>query len=128
MRSTITFTLQILPVLRQEQALAITYSYPYMYFRFPCKTEDTAREISAAARAGGGGSASQPPVELAALLATMNLASFVAPLARLGVERPSDLGYITDEDLEGMRMTVIQKRKFKEIVDGAFGPPQMGGN
>ncbi|CAK0797910.1 unnamed protein product, partial [Prorocentrum cordatum] len=63
----------------------------------------------------------QPPVRLAALLAGVNLASFVAPLARLGVEGPSDLPYVTEEDLEGMGMSVIQRRKFRNLVDGASG-------
>ncbi|CAK0843612.1 unnamed protein product [Prorocentrum cordatum] len=66
-------------------------------------------------------------VELAALLAGVNLASFVAPLARLGVETRADLRYVTEEDLEGMSMTVIQRRKFKELADAAGGAAAAGG-
>jgi len=61
----------------------------------------------------------QPKPELFEVLSQVNLNAFFEPLNRLGVERPADLRYVNDDDLKTMGMTVIQQRKFKELVQAS---------
>lgn len=72
---------------------------------------------------GGSGS------EIARLLASVELSNFEIHLKRLGVECAADLKYVTAQDLENMHMTVIQRRKFDQLVTTHVGGgrPSMGG-
>lgn len=58
-------------------------------------------------------------LELMRALGAANLSAFLAPLAQLGVELLADLAYVTDADLKAMHMTIIQQRKFRELMSQA---------
>eukprot|EP00419_Tripos_fusus_P043370 CAMPEP_0172795544 /NCGR_PEP_ID=MMETSP1074-20121228/210537_1 /TAXON_ID=2916 /ORGANISM="Ceratium fusus, Strain PA161109" /LENGTH=278 /DNA_ID=CAMNT_0013632631 /DNA_START=39 /DNA_END=875 /DNA_ORIENTATION=+ len=49
-------------------------------------------------------------------LEPLNLGAFKDSLLRLGVESPADLRYVTDEDFKAMRLNIIQRRKFEELI------------
>lgn len=77
------------------------------------------------AAAGGGFAARPSPAssssEVGRLLVSANLSNFEQAIKRLGVESAADLKYVTTKDLEGMKMTVIQRRKFEELVGNTGG-------
>jgi len=84
----------------------------------------------------GQGTSEQNRKDVVKLLQSVNLETFIDPLADLGVEGTSELHYVTDADLEKMGMTVIQRRKFKEIAaservtalpKGSIAPSSSGG-
>lgn len=67
----------------------------------------------------GMAAASQRDVEgqpLDEVLEPLNLGTFKDSLLRLGVESPTDLRYVTEEDFKGMRLNIIQRRKFEELI------------
>lgn len=64
----------------------------------------------------GGAAAAIGRISLEKVLAPANLGIFADALSKLGVEEPSDLRYVTPEDLKSMNMSVIQSRKFDEVA------------
>lgn len=52
-------------------------------------------------------------------LQAAGLSSFLGSLAQLGVERLEDFAYVTEADLKAMNMTIIQQRKFRELMTQA---------
>jgi len=50
------------------------------------------------------------------VLEPLNLNTFKDSLLRLGVESPTDLRYVTEEDFKAMGLNIIQRRKFEELI------------
>lgn len=69
-----------------------------------------------------------PPVysssDVNLFLVKCKLDAFEDQLRELGVERLADLKYVTDDDLKGMGMSIIQCRKFREAVKWTEGSQQ----
>jgi len=59
--------------------------------------------------------------DLDTFLVKCKLDAFARELRELGVERLADLKYVTEEDLKGMGMSIIQCRKFRETSQAWTG-------
>merc|ERR1712008_150646 len=57
-------------------------------------------------------------------LVESKLDAFEDQLSELGVERLADLKYVTEDDLKGMGMSIIQCRKFREALKWTEGSQQ----
>lgn len=65
--------------------------------------------------------------DMVAVLESANFVAFLPQLRALGCENTLDLSYVTERDLTGMGMTVIQKRKFLELAAShQHGPSDQG--